>query len=559
MGEFDKGKVRLTKLVPPSWVVAGVLASITSIQASAVTLDLGNPDWEARWDNTMRYNVGMRMEGRDPKIANDIGLQNSDYSFNRGDLVTNRFDLISEFDLIYQNRMGMRVSGNGWYDASYDGRVGYNPGQSPSGLPYSNIGSYEGNRYSNYTRRYYEGPSGELLDAFVFYQFDAGDIPVNVKAGRHNIYWGESLFNAVNGIAYSQGAMSLAKATANPGTEAKELYLPLSQISTQLGLTDTLALQAQYYFDWEASRYAEGGTYLGASDYLLNGPDRLFLRNVTGVGPIFAQHIDAREGKKQGDWGINLRWTPMALDGTTLGIYYRQFDEKLPWLLINTSNASNLTYRESYARDTRLLGLSMATSVYGLAIGSELVYRHNTAFNSTSVISGDEGARGDTLHALVNVVGTVNKTPLFDALNWSSELVWSQWLKVTSNDQYFKREGSSACEGGTWDGCVTRSFTGLQLSATPAWYSVMPGVDLSFPINFSIGVKGNSAVLAGGNQGSGSYSFGPSLMIQQRYQVDLKYIDYLARYKNNGTTITAMNGAMLQDRGWLALTFKTTY
>ncbi|WP_081504842.1 DUF1302 family protein [Pseudomonas sp. GM41(2012)] len=111
-----------------------------------------------------------------------------------------------------------------------------------------------------------------MLDAFAFYQFNAGEITVSVKAGRHNVYWGESLFNATNGIAYSQGPMDLAKAQANPGTEAKELYLPLSQISTQIDLNSNLALQAQYYLDWEASRYAEGGTYLAASDYLLNGP-----------------------------------------------------------------------------------------------------------------------------------------------------------------------------------------------------------------------------------------------------------------------------------------------
>lgn len=555
MGEFDQGKAHYSKWGAQAFVAVGMLAWLTSMQARAVTLDLGDADWQARWDNTIRYNVGMRMEGRDSKIASNTGLQNSDYSFDRGDLVTNRLDLISEFDLIYQNRIGLRISGNGWYDAAYDGHVGYNPGVDSSGLAYSRIGSYEDNRYSSYTRRYYEGPSGELLDAFAFYQFNAGDIPVSVKAGRHNVYWGESLFNATNGIAYSQGPMDLAKAQANPGTEAKELYLPLSQISTQIDLNSNLALQAQYYLDWEASRYAEGGTYLAASDYLLKGPDRMFLQSVDGV-PIFAERIDAREGKKQGDWGINLRWTPDALNGTTLGAYYRQFDEKLPWLLINTSD---LTYRASYARDTRLVGLSMATAVAGMAVGSELVYRHNTALNSTSVVTGNEGSRGDTLHALVNVVGTINKTPLFDSLNWSSELVWSKWLRVTENEQYFKREGSSACSGDTWDGCVTRSFTGIQISVSPSWYGVMPNVDLSFPISFSVGLKGNAAVLAGGNQGSGSYSFGPSLMIQQRYQVDLKYIDYLARYKDNGTTVTAMNGAMLTDRGWLALTFKTTY
>ena len=38
-----------------------------------------------------------------------------------------------------------------------------------------------------------KGSSGEFLDAFVFANFDAGDVPVNVKAGQHTVYWGDSL------------------------------------------------------------------------------------------------------------------------------------------------------------------------------------------------------------------------------------------------------------------------------------------------------------------------------------------------------------------------------
>ncbi|VFT05424.1 anaerobic dehydrogenase [Pseudomonas aeruginosa] len=32
--------------------------------ATAMSFDIGNPDINLRWDNTLRYNLGVRMEGR---------------------------------------------------------------------------------------------------------------------------------------------------------------------------------------------------------------------------------------------------------------------------------------------------------------------------------------------------------------------------------------------------------------------------------------------------------------------------------------------------------------
>jgi Protein of unknown function (DUF1302) len=67
------------------------------------------------------------------------------------------------------------VSGAGWYDAAYDDTSGCNPALC-------NFSSYPNQQYSDYTKRYYQGPSGELLDAFVFGRFDLGTVPTSVKA-----------------------------------------------------------------------------------------------------------------------------------------------------------------------------------------------------------------------------------------------------------------------------------------------------------------------------------------------------------------------------------------
>jgi hypothetical protein len=49
--------------------VAAALASFAG-GAYAFEIDTGNPDIAMRWDNTFRYNLGMRVEGRDQNIGN---------------------------------------------------------------------------------------------------------------------------------------------------------------------------------------------------------------------------------------------------------------------------------------------------------------------------------------------------------------------------------------------------------------------------------------------------------------------------------------------------------
>ena len=67
----------------------------------------------------------------------------------------------------------------------------------------------------------------------MFGGFDLGNVPVSLKAGRHTLYWGESLFLGGNlhGIAYAQNPLDLQKGFATPGVEAKELFRPLNQLS----------------------------------------------------------------------------------------------------------------------------------------------------------------------------------------------------------------------------------------------------------------------------------------------------------------------------------------
>jgi len=549
----------------PTLLTVAVAASLLSPAAWAFEIDTGNPDLTLRWDNTLRYNHAVRVEQRDSKIGNSALADEGDYRFDKGDAVAKRLDILSELDLVYARAHGLRISAAGWYDGAYDGRSRTNPN-----APFTNIPSYVDQQYSSTTQRLYRGGTGEILDAFVFSQVNLGEVPVRAKLGRHTVYWGESLLLGGNlhGVAYAQNPLDLQKAFATPGAEAKELFRPLNQLSMQAQVSDTLSLAAQYMLEWESFRYPEGGTYLGPVDFVFNGPDRQCAAACATATPIFATRGNAAEPKQRGEFGLSARWSPEWLDGTA-GLYYRRFADKLPQTLITQGGASP-RYNLIYADGIDLLGLSLAKSIAGVSVGAELSMRRNTPLNSQVLGPAiglpepgeTKGPRGDTLHAVLNGLGTINKTPVFDAATWAAELVWSQYTQVRSGANLFNALGHTPCNGrDKWDGCVTRNYVGIGMGFTPTWYQVAPGIDLSMPLNYAVGLKGNAATVFGGNEGLGNYSVGLGADVHQKYRIDLKYIDYIGRYRDNGTAVTSTNGltTYLKDRGFVSLTLKTSF
>ena len=108
-------------------IAAAAVLALTCGAAQAFDFDTGNPDLTVRWDNTARFNYGVRVEDRDPKIGNSALSDEGTYSFDKGDAVAQRLDLLSELDVIYKKRYGVRVSGAGWYDAAYGDKSKSNP------------------------------------------------------------------------------------------------------------------------------------------------------------------------------------------------------------------------------------------------------------------------------------------------------------------------------------------------------------------------------------------------------------------------------------------------
>lgn len=594
--------------VPLPLAAAALCCCLGAPAARAFEVDLAEHDTVIRWDNTLRYNLGVRTQAQDPAILANPNYDDGDRNFGNGKLVANRLDLLSEADVVIQKKFGARISAAGWADQAYHHLSNTNDATANTLVD----GTPTAGALSSHTKRYAKGPSGELLDLFAFANIELGNMPVSVRVGRHTVYWGESLLGggAIHGISYGQYSLDLWKALSTPGIEVKELFRPRNSLTVQAQPTTELSISAQAFFDWEAVRYPDSGSYLTVNDGLLQGGDSLII----GPGQRVLRGA-AGEPKKTGDFGLAARWSPTWLDGTA-GLYLRRTADIQPQLAVAPAagalpaamcsavglqplapttcylNPAAATlqqvlagqvgqYNAYYGRNIDIFGLSLSRAVAGISVGAELSYRQNMPLQSVPVtvlpaalvnpalgqvsllsLNGDApGARGKTMHGVLSLIGVMPRTALFDTASWQSELVWNRWLSVTQNAAAFKGSEAYRAIPGNIDG-VTRDYIGLGLNFTPTWFQVLPSMDLSMPLSWSGGLMGNSAVVSGGNRNAGSYSIGLSADIRSRYSLSLRYVGFYGSYStlaNGAMNVANGTSAALSDRGHALLTFKTTF
>ena len=555
---------------------AMMVAGCAPLLASALTLDSGNPDVAIRLDTEARYNAGWRMQKIDPRmrlsnpnapVLSSIG----DNQFDRGDMMLNRFDLFSEFDIVYKERSGFRVTGSAWYDPTYGKKV-----KDPTGT----INNwYTNGEYSPYTRRFNSGPSGEILDAFAFTTVDIGQMTASAKLGRHSVYWGNSLFpqSYHSSIAYDQSPVDNQKGAASPGAQTKEILLPLNQLTGTVAINPALSVSGLYTLEWRHRRYPEAGTfyeYFAGAFWGPNGPS---------VSPEKYQ-----PPKHGGDWGLMLKYGPEAWGGSNVSVVYREFYEKMIGTLYSPDFGAHIGMGYNDQKN-RLFGLAGETNLWGLNFGSELTYRQNTSLKTAAAVSAlldsDKPARGNTVGALVNVVKLLPKTSLWEAGELAMEMAYSRVQKVTYNPGLngvgafvtgnavgtpagYQEAGSAFCQntsgafgaGNENNGCISKKGSWI-ISANfqPRWLQVMPGVDMSAPMFVSYGLKGNANAASMAAK-QVLYQVGLQFDVHQKHVIKVAYTGGHSHSETTPTGGVTGSGTWWQnDRGWLNVSLKTSF
>ena len=529
----------------------------------AFEIPTGNEDVSLLWDNTLRITSQYRVANQDDELLASPNLDDGNRNFDTG-FVSNRLDVLSELDLMYKRRMGVRVSGALWYDQAYNSDFD-NDSVATSNLLDKN-GNQVVNRLSSEADKYYAGPDGELLDAFVFTRIEAWNVPVYLKAGRHIYSWGQSLLNPIHAISYGQMPLDLQKGTAQPGIEAKELFRPTNMVSAVAQLTNSLQVAGQYYLEWERNRLPLDGTYFGASDIALEGPGTMIM----GPG-AFVHHGRDIEPDDRKDFGVSAQWMPGELTDMTFGFYYRRFSDRMPTLIVNLNgdpgtNPNNWLYHVAYKSDIDVFGLSYATTLFGASMGTEVSYRKDMPLVSEPAMvyfsgmlpdTGDIlGATGDTVHVIFNLMKSLNRTALWHAGVWMFEIDYSRWLNADDPNGVFKgRSGYSTIDR------VTEDHSVVNFNFSPQYLQVLPGLDIAIPLSVTYGLWGNSSVANGGVKGDGNFGIGIDFTYLSTYEIGLKYANYFGDTDYDPLTGVTARGdvGLIKDRDFIALTVKYTF
>ncbi len=383
------------------------------------------------------------------------------------------------------------------------------------------------------------------------------------RLGSHSVIWGESAVGNAQAVSYSQQPNDNRKSQQSPGASAKETALPVEQFTGNWQLQDNIALAWQYQWQWKPNRFSLGGTYFGAD---------AFSNYVSGTIP----RVSAVEGDK-GAWGLMLKWHPELLDAD-LGFIYRKFSDTNPWAA--QLSFAPLNGRAVYARDIELWGLTFGKVINDIAVGAEISHRKNMALNTNPGVSAGplgnfEGPLGDTWHGILNFTKTIGQTKLFDTAALVGELQYAGLDKVTKNQAFYKASSNpaaTACINGKdqiLNSCSTNDFWNMALIFSPSWLQVYPGLDLTAPIVYVMGLKGNAATNSGGNEGSGSFKISLVGDYQVKHKLELGYNKLLGkkRYGIAGSANPPVIGGLglpvkytvgagaFSDRDWLNMTY----
>ncbi|GLZ88035.1 hypothetical protein Pres01_40860 [Metapseudomonas resinovorans] len=328
---------------PARLACAVSLATCICAPAQAVSFKIG--EIEGQFDSNLSVGASWSTQSPDSDL---IGVNNGGdglsqagddgrLNFKKGETFSKIFKGIHDLELKYGDT-GVFVRGKYWYDFEL---------KDESRL-FKDIDDH--NRKEGA-----KSAGAQLLDAFVYHNYDIADLPGSVRLGKQVVSWGESTFignsiNSINPIDVS--------AFRRPGSEIKEGLIPVNMFYVSQSLTDNLSAEAFYQLEWDQTVIDNCGTFFSSTDVVADGCDQnlavlrteqqvrsalpaplrnaamnvLNARGVTwgnpdeGVIVPRGGDVDARDG---GQWGTALRYFSETLD-TEFGAYFMNYHSRTP-------------------------------------------------------------------------------------------------------------------------------------------------------------------------------------------------------------------------------------
>ncbi|MDP2560372.1 DUF1302 domain-containing protein [Psychrobium sp. 1_MG-2023] len=203
--------------------------------------------------------------------SNELFAMNGSYSSNgdlanlawsKGDAFSQVVKGLHELDLRYEN-YGIFVRGMYFKDFALDGDLDYNYELAIGENDARGIDVCRDKEASDLFCS-----DIRLLDAYFTADWDFGEVPVSFRVGQQVISWGESALIS-HGIA-TTNAVDLGR-LRSPGAELKEAFIPQGMAWVSAGLTENLAVEAYYQYEWQGTVVPVGGTYFASNDFVSHG------------------------------------------------------------------------------------------------------------------------------------------------------------------------------------------------------------------------------------------------------------------------------------------------
>jgi len=449
------------KLKPVAASISIALLSLSAPSIYAKNFQLGDVD--ISFDSTFSVGASLRVENRDWDA--NIGKSNNE---------NNGFDFSQYHPSLNVTPDAATVwNGAGSYSTNSDnGDLNFDSGDSFSKIikgthdleiRYNNIGLFaRGTYFYDFemmdSDRAWTNPSSNtvhnpcrddeakdqvcrdirLLDAFVYGDFDLGEMPLSVRVGQQVISWGESTLIS-HGIS-ELNPVDIARLKA-PGAELKEAFIPFGAVWASLGITDNFNVEMFYQYSWEKTVLPAPGTYFSTNDFAGDGghfnnvqlnfasnPDidldsligdlnilgdaiRDGSLSATQAGSAYLSGFPTKVGLRQedaendpedgGQYGLRLSWYLPQLNETEVSLYYMNYHSRRPVFSGVSADFSqvgadvakiasgeityeNYTDLASFARinidyieDIQLYAFSFNTTVGETSVAGEVTYRQD--------------------------------------------------------------------------------------------------------------------------------------------------------------------------------------
>ncbi len=402
-----------------SKIALAVGIGIWGMQAQAFEIDTG-PNVTTSLESVAEFTSVYRTSSpeRIERGGQNIFANNNDGSEYYGTgFVSNEFKLTSELH-VRTEQDGLFVRGTAWYDTQI-------MDNDPSGDRFATHNTDSDERYPSDLRNR-AGHRARLLDAYLYTNRYAGEMPYSLRFGRQVINWGEGIYyadgiNVINPVDIGRVVL--------PNASLKDALLPTNMISGQLGLTDAFNIEAFYGLEWKGHELIPTGAFLNNQDYFGKGSNGVLvdLRSELGdlaelvpglngengivAGARYGREHDARD---DGQFGVAMRYLAEDWNNTEFSLYYLNYHSKVPFLRIqkgrsfacSTGQAGQFSglcgfgldstvdglalldstyYDFVYPEDIRLFGLSVSGTVGDTSLAGELTYRPNAPLEPSMI------------------------------------------------------------------------------------------------------------------------------------------------------------------------------